>query len=138
MHGTLQNLLKLQTLEFGEVTGKSVESQVAELRGLIPQPIIAHYDRLRVRGKKGLAAVRNQVCTGCHMHVPIGQITVLMRSEDIQLCESCGRYLYLPDPVDAAPVEEPAAAKPAAKAAAKTAPKPVGRPRKRKALAPAA
>ena len=138
MHGILQNLLKLQTLEFGEVTGKSVESQVAELRGLIPQPILGHYDRLRVRGKKGLTAVRNQVCTGCHMHVPIGQITVLMRSEDVQLCESCGRYLYLPDPVEAAPVEEPAAAKPAAKAAAKTAPKPVGRPRKRKSLAPVA
>ena len=61
------------------------------------QPIIGHYDRLRVRGKKGVALVRNQVCTGCHMHVPIGQITVLMRGEDVQLCESCGRYLYLPD-----------------------------------------
>ena len=34
------------------------------------------------------------------MHVPIGQITVLMRGEDIQLCESCGRYLYLPDPAE--------------------------------------
>ena len=82
-------------------TTKNVEAQAAELRGRIPQPIIGHYDRLRVRGKKGVAVVRNQVCTGCHMHVPIGQITVLMRGEDIQLCESCGRYLYLPDPAEA-------------------------------------
>jgi len=100
MNIVLQNLLKLQALEFGETAEKSVEAHAAELRGLIPQPVIGHYDRLRVRGKKGVALVRNQVCTGCHMHVPIGQITVLMRGEDIQLCESCGRYLYLPDPAE--------------------------------------
>lgn len=134
MNAILQNLLKLQTLEFGGVSGKGVESQIAELRGLIPQPILGHYDRLRVRGKKGLTVVRNQVCTGCYMHVPIGQITVLMRDEDIQLCESCGRYLYLPDPAEPQP-EEPAKA---AKADAKPAKKRPGRPRKAKPLAPVA
>ena len=97
MNIVLQDLLKLQALEFGEAPDKNAEAQATELRGKIPQPIIGHYDRLRVRGKKGVAVVRNQVCTGCHMHVPIGQITVLMRGEDVQLCESCGRYLYLPD-----------------------------------------
>jgi predicted nucleic acid-binding Zn-ribbon protein len=127
MNIILQNLLKLQALEFGETAEKSVEAHAAELRSLIPQPIIGHYDRLRVRGKKGVAVVRNQVCTGCHMHVPIGQITVLMRGEDIQLCESCGRYLYLPDPAET----EALARAEAAKAAAKPAPK----PRKRRALA---
>ena len=98
MNNILHNLLKLQALEFGEAATKSVEAQAAELRGNIPQPILGHYDRLRVRGKKGLAVVRNQVCTGCHMRVPIGQITMLMRGEDVQLCESCGRYICLPDP----------------------------------------
>jgi hypothetical protein len=131
MNVILLNLLQLQTLEFGETPAKKIESQVAELRNQIPLPILGHYDRLRVRGKKGLAAVRNQVCTGCHMHVPIGQINVLMRGEDIQLCESCGRYLYLPDPV---PAEAVAAAEPA-KPTAKKAP---AKPRKRRALAAAA
>jgi hypothetical protein len=98
MNNVLQNLLKLQALEFGETGQKKVEAQVAELRGKIPLPILGHYDRLRARDKKGVAIVRNQSCTGCHMHVPIGLITVLMRDEDIQLCENCGRYLYLPDP----------------------------------------
>jgi hypothetical protein len=78
------------------------------------------------------------------MHVPIGQITVLMRDEDVQLCENCGRYLCLPDPAEAeaaAPVE---AAKPAAKVAkaaakvAKAAVKAAAKPRKRRALAHAA
>ena len=100
------------------------------MRGQIPQPIIGHYDRLRVRGKKGVAVVRNQVCTGCHMHVPIGQITVLMRGEDIQLCESCGRYLYLPDAAETEFLAHLEAAKPAEKPAAK----PAAKPRKRRAL----
>ena len=133
MNSILQNLLKLQALEFGETADKSVEAQTAELRGNIPQPIISHYERLRVRGKKGVAVVRNQVCTGCHMHVPIGQITVLMRGEDVQLCESCGRYLYLPNLAETealARAEAAKAAKPAVKAPAK--------PRKRRALAPVA
>jgi predicted nucleic acid-binding Zn-ribbon protein len=127
MNSVLQNLLKLQALEFGETAVKNVEAQAAELRGLVPQPIVSHYDRLRVRGKKGVAVVRNQVCTGCHMHVPIGQITVLMRGEDIELCETCGRYLYLPDPAEVEALARVEAAKPAAKAAAK--------PRKRRAMA---
>jgi predicted nucleic acid-binding Zn-ribbon protein len=111
----LQHLSKLQSLEFGEARSKAAEKQAAELRSLVPLPILAHYDRFRVRGKKGLVAVRNQVCTGCHMSVPIGKITVIMRGDDIQLCENCGRYLYLPEPVEPGPVEQVTAAKPAEK-----------------------
>jgi predicted nucleic acid-binding Zn-ribbon protein len=127
MNTVLQDLLKLQALEFGETTEKNVQAQAAELRAKLPQTLVGHYDRLRVRGKKGVATVRNQVCGGCHMRVPIGQITELMRGEDIQLCETCGRYLYLPDPAETGLHAQPAAAKPAAKAPAK--------PRKRRALA---
>ena len=138
MNSILQNLLKLQALDFGETTAKNVEAQTAELRGNIPQPIIGHYERLRVRGKKGIAVVRNQVCTGCHMHVPIGQINMLMRDEDVQLCESCGRYLYLPDPAETAAHALVETAKAAAKPAAKPAVKTAAKPRKRRVLAHAA
>ena len=103
MNATIQNLLKLQSIEFGDVKGG--EKQIAELRAIIPKPVLGHYDRLRVREKKGMAVVRNQVCTGCHMRVPIGVITVLMQDRDIQLCDTCGRYLYLEPQVAAvAPV----------------------------------
>jgi predicted nucleic acid-binding Zn-ribbon protein len=129
MNTTLQDLLKLQALEFGETSEKNVEALAAELRAKLPLPIVGHYDRLRVRGKKGVAIVRNQVCTGCHMRVPIGQITELMRGEDIQLCESCGRYLYLPEPAAAEPTVQAEAPKPKKKTLAKA--------RKRRALAAA-
>ena len=129
MNDILQDLLTLQALDFGESTTKNTEAQATELRGKIPQPFIGHYERLRVRGKKGVAVVRNQVCGGCHMCVPIGQINVLMRGQDIQLCESCGRYLYLPSPAETEAPAQTEAAKPKAKAPAK--------PRKRRALAAA-
>jgi hypothetical protein len=64
-----------------------------------------------------------------------------MRHEDVQLCESCGRYLYLPDPVAIevpASVEVATAATKEAKAAvkeAKAASKTAAKPRKRRALA---
>ena len=95
MNELLQNLVKLQSLGFEKTTGKAADPVIAELRGKIPPQILGHYDRLVAHGKKGLAAVRDQVCTGCHMHVTIGVVATLMHDTDIQLCDNCGRYLYL-------------------------------------------
>jgi predicted nucleic acid-binding Zn-ribbon protein len=120
MNELLQNLIKLQLLEFEKKPDKAADPAIAELRGKIPSQILGHYDRLVAHGKKGLAAVRDQVCTGCHMHLPIGVITTLMRDDDIQLCDNCGRYLYL---LEATKAEVP---KPTAK------PGPARKPRKSK------
>src|SRR5216684_346811 len=109
MSDFLAILFKLQSLEFKETSEKFTESQKTELRANIPAPILAHYDRLVARGKKGIAVVRNQVCTGCHMRLPIGTINVLMQHQDVQLCDSCGRYLYLPDAPETPAVETVAA-----------------------------
>ena len=101
MKKLIENLLKLQTLEFDEAAGAKREGRIAEVRAQIPAQILGHYDRLVARGKKGLASVRNEVCTGCHMHVPRAVILTLMHGDDIQLCDCCGRYLYLPEPAEA-------------------------------------
>src|ERR1700742_1541556 len=108
MNTTIQNLLKLQLIEFGDEKGSA--KQIADLRAAVPEPILGHYNRLRARDKKGVAVVRNQVCSGCHMRLPIGVITTLMQDRDIQLCDSCGRYLYLElqeTPVEPEPVAKP-------------------------------
>jgi hypothetical protein len=121
MNELLQNLVRLQSLEFGDVKVENAEASAAKLRAKIPQPILSHYDRLIARGKRGMAMVRDQVCTGCHMRLPMAVIMTLMHDRDIQLCDSCGRYLYLADPA------APEAAEPA------KAPKPAKKARKRKA-----
>ena len=111
MNELLQNLIKLQAIEFEETTEKIAGASIAELRGKIPAQILGHYDRLVARGKKGVTAIRGENCSSCHIRVPIGAIMTLKRGEDIQLCENCGRYLFLPDtaevatPPPAAPVK---------------------------------
>jgi predicted nucleic acid-binding Zn-ribbon protein len=111
----LQNLIKLQSLEFGETGDKNAEATMTGLRAKIPSQILAHYDRIVVKGKKGITMVRDQVCTGCHMRVPIGAIMSLKHGEDIQLCESCGRYLYLAPPTETVPAAPAAGSKPVKK-----------------------
>ena len=97
MKDLLQNLLKLQTLEFDTTVEPEMEKQIDELRAKVPPPILAHYDRLLAQGKKGLATVHNQVCTGCHIRVPRAFVLILMHGTDLLVCENCGRYLYLPE-----------------------------------------
>jgi predicted nucleic acid-binding Zn-ribbon protein len=98
MKELIANLLKLQTLEFSDVADAVTNDQIAKLRAKIPTPILGHYDRLGDRGKKGVAAIRNNVCTGCHMHVPFAVTLTLINGNDIRICDSCGRYLYLDEP----------------------------------------
>jgi len=118
MHGymneLLKNLLRLQAIEFEETTEKKSGTTIAELRGKIPPQILGHYDRLVARGKKGVTAVRGENCSSCHIRVPIGAIMTLRRGEDIQLCENCGRYLFLteiPEVETAPPAAAPKQAK---------------------------
>jgi len=119
MNDIIKILLQLQTLEINGPAASGQEKKSAELRAKVPPPILAHYDRLVARGKKGVALIRNQSsCSACHISVPRNVVLTLMHNADVQLCESCGRYLYLPEPM-AGP--EPLAA-----------PKKVAKPRKPK------
>ena len=121
MKDLMKNLLELQILEFGAAPDKKAGSAVAGLRGKIPAQILAHYDRLMARGKKGIAVARNQVCTACHMQLTLGVVMILKRGDDVQLCESCGRYLYLPEETASAPVVPEPPVKPKKKSRRKVA-----------------
>src|SRR5580700_10390271 len=105
-------LIELQSLEFEETIRPDIEEHIAKLRAEIPKPILDHYDRLADKGKKGVAPLRNQTCTGCHMRVPVAVVMSLKHGEDVCLCDSCGRYLYLPEITagnSAPPAKKPAA-----------------------------
>jgi predicted nucleic acid-binding Zn-ribbon protein len=97
MKKIIENLLKLQTLESAESDKAAKPSQIAALRAEIPLQILGHYDRLVARGKKGVAVIRHQVCSACHVQVPRNAELILMHGQDIQICENCGRYLCLPE-----------------------------------------
>jgi len=97
MNELMRILIELQSLEFEETIQPNIEERIAKLRAKIPRPILAHYDRLGDQGKKGVAPLRNQICTGCHIRVPVAVVFNLKHGEDVCLCDNCGRYLYLPE-----------------------------------------
>lgn len=119
----MQSLIALQDIEFGgKASSPANKEAVAALRAKVPANIMGHYDRLVAKGKKGCAGVvvKNRICLECRVSIPIGTIITVMKGSDIQLCGSCGRYLYIVE-------EKPAVADESAGAAA-----PKRRPRKKK------
>ncbi|HON06964.1 MAG TPA: C4-type zinc ribbon domain-containing protein [Verrucomicrobiota bacterium] len=96
MHIVTTKLYKLQEIEMGPKPG-SIENQalIQQLRTEIPEPILRHYDRLRNSGKTGIAPVRNQSCTGCHMQLPVGTVAEILAENDVKLCDNCARYLII-------------------------------------------
>ena len=121
MNNPLKDLAELQSLEFNDtllMPLPAAQKRMTYLRGRIPKPMLEHYDRLCDQGKHGLAILSHQVCTGCHMRVPLATLLDLMAGGRIRLCDNCGRYLLLQEeePVKA-PAPKPR--KPRAKAPAK-------------------
>jgi predicted nucleic acid-binding Zn-ribbon protein len=120
MMQVLTNLVQLQGLGLEAEHQPSNADQIDQLRLTIPAAVLLNYDRLRARGKKGVAMVRHGVCGQCHMQVAVGQLALLRRQDNLYRCENCGSYLCLVD--EPAPVLEmpPRGTKPVRK----------GRPRK--------
>jgi predicted nucleic acid-binding Zn-ribbon protein len=108
MKEIMKYLFELQTLEFETTIHPDTEDRIAELRAKIPAPILAHYDRLGDQGKKGVAVLRNQTCSGCHMRVPVAVVLEVKHAQDVCLCDNCRRYLYLPADAEVAGHKEPA------------------------------
>ena len=98
MRKIMEQLLALQTLQF-DLPPKTEEGRAAmeRYRDRIPSTILRNYERLVLRGKKGVAIVRHGVCSECHLRIPSGTLAALAYDNDVQLCGNCGRYLYLPE-----------------------------------------
>ncbi len=79
----------------------SYKSEIAELKNqeeqIVPgldQEILFKFQRIIQRNSEGIVAVKNGVCTGCHMILP-GQFANEVRDgENILFCPYCSRILY--------------------------------------------
>lgn len=109
MHKIMDRLLTVQKLQFDARAQTAASKAEAEkLRAEVPPPILAHYDRLAVRGKKGVALVRNGVCSECHLRLTGAKVIGLSAApNEIHLCDNCGRYLHLPETPTALPDATP-------------------------------
>ena len=98
MRKFMEQLLALQELQFDARSRNSeAKPEMQKLREKVPAPILAHYERLVSRGKKGVAIARKGVCSECHLRITGAKLVTLAYSDEVQLCDNCFRYLYLPE-----------------------------------------
>lgn len=98
MREIMEQLLVLQKLQFDPRSRTSkAKAEMEKLRDKVPTPILAHYERLVLRGKRGVAVARTGVCSECHLRITSGRLISLLYTDEVQLCDNCGRYLYLPE-----------------------------------------
>jgi len=88
---------------------RQVKDAINSVRAKLPQPILAHFDRQKSRGKLGIAPVRGGVCGACHLKMPLGHVAELHhKQDDLALCDNCGTYIYLPpDEIVVSPMPPP-------------------------------
>ena len=56
--------------------------------------ILFKFQRIIQRNSDGIVAVRNGVCTGCHMILPAQFANIVRSGENINFCPYCSRILY--------------------------------------------
>ena len=80
------------------------KAQLAELQAEedkitpnLDQEILFKFQRIIQRNNEGIVAVRNGVCTGCHMILPANFANEVREGESIKFCPYCSRVLYYED-----------------------------------------
>lgn len=103
VHNIVRTLLELQTLEerlqlFRRNNKRlaEVQAHIESVRKGMPAQILATHDRFQAQGKRCIAELRRDVCSGCHLGLATGNVAALKRG-DLRRCGNCGRYLYVVD-----------------------------------------
>ena len=72
-----------------------VDLKVAAEEVKLPKDIRTQYERvIKTMGADALAAVEGRTCMSCHTEIT-EQLAHNLRMEQVVVCRSCGRYLYL-------------------------------------------
>lgn len=87
-----------------ETLNKELDSYNKELNSLkksedkitpdLDQEILFKFQRIIQRNSEGIVAVRNGVCTGCHMILPAQFANTVREGENINFCPYCSRILF--------------------------------------------
>lgn len=66
----------------------------------LDQEILFKFERIIQRNAEGIVAVRNGVCTGCHMILPAQFANEVHEGEKIEFCPYCSRILFYEETED--------------------------------------
>lgn len=71
-----------------------LSNQEAEITPGLEPEILFKFQRIIQRNSEGIVAVKNGVCTGCHMILPGQFANEVREGENILFCPYCSRILY--------------------------------------------
>ncbi|HEX6510866.1 MAG TPA: C4-type zinc ribbon domain-containing protein [Chloroflexota bacterium] len=75
---------------------RDLQAQRAELAAQISPANLALYERLRPRkGNRPVALVEKNMCQGCRVDLPSGDVQRARGADPPSTCENCGRLLYV-------------------------------------------
>jgi mannitol/fructose-specific phosphotransferase system IIA component (Ntr-type) len=91
-------LKKLQELELKRKKGtkeqqKELHKQAAMIREELDRDLVARFDRLMERYGFAVADAVDGVCQGCNINISTQMHSAMEDSDDIYVCENCGKYL---------------------------------------------
>jgi len=70
-------------------------TEINRIQRHVDQEILKQYQLVRSKKNNGVGIVINEICNGCHTHVPKTIIDKLKLGKVINTCETCGRILIL-------------------------------------------
>jgi len=74
---------------------KRVSAQRDELRVKIPHKLLVVYDNLfKKKGGKAVSLVKTEFCEVCNIKIRPQILSDLITTDDLYVCENCGRILY--------------------------------------------
>ncbi|WP_353096062.1 C4-type zinc ribbon domain-containing protein [Tissierella praeacuta] len=69
------------------------EKEISTLENKIDLSLLNKYNTIRKSKKTGIAEVKDSICSGCNMLIPIALMDKLNSQSEIIRCENCGRIL---------------------------------------------
>lgn len=77
---------------------KNLDEKRAAAAKHVPPATLRRYDIIQKRRSMALAQVIGGACQGCHMNVPPQLYNELRTNPRMDVCQSCGRMIYSPEP----------------------------------------
>lgn len=71
-----------------------LKEQESKITPEMDQEILFKFQRIIQRNSEGIVAVRNGVCTGCHMILPAQFANTVRNGDSIMFCPYCSRILF--------------------------------------------
>lgn len=78
----------------------SLKTQEEQITPGMDQEILFKFQRIIQRNAEGIVAVKNGVCSGCHMILPAQFANEVREGTDILFCPYCSRILYYEESKD--------------------------------------